>query len=111
MTEPALRASTSSGKTWDDPSEELILQLLDDMDSGEEYFVIIDRLATPQTYVQVGFAPTGEYQVEYRDGGPDRHFQAVASDKRLVHDVMTRWAFDRPGWQDLLPWQPLFLSN
>lgn len=98
-----------SGETWDDPSEDLLFELLSDMERGGEQFLIVDRLAdgTGQTFAQVLCTDAGTYRVEYREGGEDRHFQAATEDKRLVHDVICRWAFELPGWRDALPWQPL----
>ncbi|MGC5022405.1 hypothetical protein [Micromonospora sp. DT47] len=109
MTLPLLRVTMESGETWDDPSEDLLFELLSDMERGEEQFLVVDRLAdaTGQTFAQVARTHAGEYQVEYREGGADHHFQAFSEDKRLVHSVITCWAFDLPGWRDTLPWAPL----
>lgn len=98
-----------SGQIWDDPSEDLLFELLSDMERGEEQFLVVDRLtdATGQTFTQVARTDAAGYQVEYREGGEDRHFQAYAEDKRLVHSVITCWAFELPGWRDALPWVPL----
>ena len=44
-----------SGTTWEDPSENLLFELLADIERGDEQLLIIERLADPsgQTYVQV----------------------------------------------------------
>lgn len=109
MALPLLRVKTESGETWDDPSEDLLFELLSDMERGEEQFLIVDCLAdaTGQTFVQVARTGAGAYQVEYREGGEDRHLQAFTEDKRLVHSVITCWAFELPDWRDALPWAPL----
>jgi hypothetical protein len=26
---------------------------------------------------------------------------------RMVHETITKWAFDLPGWRDELTWQPV----
>ena len=109
MTAPLLRVRMESGQTWEDPSEDLLFELLSDMERGEEQFFVMDRLAdvTGQTFVQVARTDAGGYQVEYREGDEDRHFQAFTEDKRTVHSVITSWAFELPGWRNALPWAPL----
>jgi hypothetical protein len=111
MTEPTHRAIMGSGQRWDDPPEALLFHLLTTVESGADEFLIVERTDDPtgQTYVQV-IHDNEEFTVEYRDGAPDRHFQAFETDKRRVHDVIAGWRFDRPGWREALPWQPLDLD-
>jgi hypothetical protein len=113
MTDPMLRAVLDSGQTWDDPSEDLLFDLLSDIEAGEEEFMIVERTAdeTGHTYAQVRRTDDGLYQVEYRAGGPSRHFQAFTPDKRLAHSAITAWAFELPGWRETLPWAPLHFGG
>lgn len=106
MTAPLLRVTMESGQIWHDPSEDLLFELLSDMERGEEQFLIVERLtdATGQTFAQVARTQPDGYQVEYREGDEDRHFQAFTGDKRLVHSVITSWAFELAGWRAALPW-------
>src|SRR5262245_60517573 len=109
MTEPILRALTASGETWSDPSEDLLFDLLGEIETGEEEFLIVERAVdkTGQTYAQVCRTDDGLYQIEHRDGGPGEHFQAFTSEKRLAHSVLTAWAFELPGWREAVRWTPL----
>ncbi|MCM0674038.1 hypothetical protein NCC78_04885 [Micromonospora phytophila] len=113
MTAPLLRVRMESGQIWDDPSDDLLFELLSDMERGNEQFLVMDRLAdvTGQTFVQVARTEVGGYQVEYREGDADRHFQAFTEDKRIAHSVITSWAFELPGWRNALPWVPLRFTN
>jgi hypothetical protein len=113
MTEPMLRALTGSGQTWDDPSEDLLFELLSDIETGEEELLIVERTAdkTGQTYAQVCRADDGRYQVEHRDGDPGHHFQAFTADKRFAHSLITAWAFELPGWREAVAWEPLDLDG
>jgi hypothetical protein len=113
MTEPTLRAVMESGQTWDDPSEDLLFLLLSDLEAGQEQFLIVERTAdtTGQTYAQVRRTDDGRYQAERRDGGPGQHFQAVTPDKRLVHSLLTAWAFELPGWRESQVWKRIDLSG
>jgi hypothetical protein len=108
MVAPILRAIVASGDVYDDPSEDLLFILLDDLDDADEEFLIVERTAdaSGQTYAQVCIGPDGRYQLEYRDGGPERHFQAFTSTKQVAHKVLTGWAYELPGWQDALAWKP-----
>ncbi|MGW3086158.1 hypothetical protein [Streptomyces sp. NPDC001108] len=114
MSSPMIRAVEATGKTWDDPSEEALHDLLADM-SLTWRFVVVNRLgAEPagQHYIQVYLNDDMSYQVEYREGGPDRHFQAtVPRDQgpfsvEPVARVVQDWAAGRPGWREALPWAP-----
>ncbi|MFG1842819.1 hypothetical protein ACGFH8_30835 [Micromonospora sp. NPDC049175] len=113
MTAALLRVTMESGQIWHDPSEDLLFELLSDMERGEEMFLVVERLtdATGQTFAQVARTEANGYQVEYREGGEDSHFQAFTEDKRLVHSVLTAWAFELAGWRAALPWVPLRFDN
>nr|WSS61938.1 hypothetical protein OG284_12190 [Streptomyces sp. NBC_01177] len=114
MGTPVLRAVEWDGTRWDDPFEEKLHDLLADM-SLTWRFVVVERLdlqPAGQHYMQVHLNDDLSYQVEYREGGPDRHFQAhVPTDHspfcvEPVADVLTAWAFGRPGWRDAFTWSP-----
>lgn len=108
---PILRALMQSGETWDDPSEDLLFELMSDIDAGAEQFMIVERLAdtSTNTYAQTCVTDDGRFQVEYRDGGSQRHFQAFTPELRVAHAAITGWAFGLPGWRDTLSWERLDL--
>ncbi|WP_189814935.1 hypothetical protein [Streptomyces olivaceoviridis] len=114
MTAPVIRAIEWDGTAWDDPSEDQVHDLLADM-SLTWRFVIVERLGREPAghhYMQVYLNDDLSYQVEYREGGPERHFQArVAREHEVfavepVAEVVQAWAFERPGWREALPWVP-----
>ncbi|AXG79733.1 hypothetical protein [Streptomyces paludis] len=114
MSVPMLRAIEWDGTSWDDPSEDKLHDLLADM-SLTWRFVIVERHdlePAGQHYMQVRLNDDLSYRVEYREGGPDRHFQAhVPCDHGAfavepVAVVLQDWAFGRPGWREALPWAP-----
>lgn len=106
MRGPVLRATTESGVVWDDPSEDLLLEILGDIERGEELFLVVERLSDSdgQTYMQT-IIEGGAFVVEHREGSADRHFRAVAGSKRDVHAVFMAWASGEPGWRDALAWE------
>lgn len=59
------------------------------------------------TYAQTSRNDDGTYVVEYRDGGPARHFGTVAKDMRSAHALVTGWAQERPDWRDSATWRPV----
>jgi hypothetical protein len=91
--QPALRARTSQGEVYDDPSEDLLFELLADL-SAESDYLIVERPAdtSGQTYAQV-MRTTAGYLLERRDGSEDTHAHAISDDMRAVHEDLTTWAF------------------
>lgn len=106
MSGPAIRATTESGEIWDDPSEDLLLEVLSDIERGGELFLVVDRLADPdrQTYMQT-ILEGGVFVVEHREGSPDRHFRAVTSSKDEVHAAFVAWAAGDEAWRQVLAWE------
>ena len=106
MTDAILRATTESGEVWDDPSADLLFEILSDIERGDELFVVVERLSdrSGQTYMQT-IMEGDVFVVEHRDGSPERHFRAAAPGKHEAHSVFTGWAFDLPGWREALGWE------
>lgn len=106
---PVLRAETESGNTIDDPSEDALFMLLEDIEADEGGFLIVEAVAdaTQQTYAQTSRNEDGSYVVEVREGGPDSHRRAVAPDMRAAHALVAGWAFDLPGWRESASWTPV----
>lgn len=114
MAAPVLRAIEWDGTSWDDPSDEQLHDLLADM-SLTWRFVVVQRLdlePVGQHYMQVYLNDDLSYRVEYREGGPDRHFHARVPREHEVFavepvaEVLQDWARGRPGWRKALPWAP-----
>lgn len=106
---PVLRATAESGDTINDPSEDALFRMFEDIEAGESTFLIVDCLrdATNQTYAQTSRNEDGTYIVEYRDGGPDHHYGTVAQNMRAAHALITGRAFGLPGWHDSASWVPV----
>ena len=111
MTEPILRAVMESGATWDDPSEDLIFDLLNDISRGDEEFVVIERTRDPtgQTYAQAIQSESGGFILERRDGDADHHYRAVCRDVRDAHRALAAWAHEIADWEAVADWQPMSL--
>jgi hypothetical protein len=106
---PVLRAIKEYGDSYDDPSEDLLFMLLEDIDQGEGTWVIVERLADPsqQTYAQVLRVNGDSWLVEHREGSPETHVGATVTDLRQAHALLTGWAFDLDGWSEGTDWAPV----
>jgi len=114
MAGAVLRVTDASGRSMDDPTEEVLHDFLANMNLRWQ-FVIVDRLdrePVGQHYMQVHLNDDLSYDVEYREGGGDHHFQAHVPRQHEITGcepvarILQDWAFDRPGWRDALQWEP-----
>ena len=93
MSEPILRASMASGVAWDDPSEDMLFELLSDIEAGREQFMVVEQLGLSESYAQAILLEDGSWLMEYRAGSAEQHFVATSEDKRRIHAAMTGWAY------------------
>lgn len=103
----SVRVSTESGRTWDDPAEDVILELLEDIRNDDEGFIVADRLSDPSghTYVEATRDRGSRWLVEFREGSADRHFPAYPPHIQDVHLVIVGWIDDMPDWRSGLDWE------
>ena len=119
VTTPVVRVIEWSGKSWDDPSETDLHDLLADLDLTHRHLVVerLDLEPSGHHYMRVHLNDDLSHLVEYRDGGPDRHFQAQVPPQPdvigvgPVAAVLADWAFGRQGWREALHWVPLSLDQ
>jgi hypothetical protein len=106
-----LRATSESGDVIEDPSEDALLTMFQDLEAGKGTFLIVESLtdASGQTYVQAARSDDGTYVVEYRQGSADQHFQTNVADFSAAHTLVTMWAFGRPGLHERAIWGRLDL--
>jgi hypothetical protein len=94
---PALQVRTSGGGSFDDPSDELLLVLLQDLHRRRDYFVIDDlRDSSGETYSQV-MRGTDGYLVEYRGGSEVNHHHAMIKDISTAHSDLATKLYQRGG--------------
>jgi hypothetical protein len=104
--EPILRACPENGREWDDPSEDLLFELLRDIEDGHGTLLIVERTTDPsgQIYAQVLRREDGRYVVEHREGDAEHHYGTVVLDLRAAHELLTGWAFEIPDWDNGITW-------
>ncbi|MFF5225569.1 hypothetical protein [Dactylosporangium sp. NPDC000521] len=111
---PVLRATESSGRTWDDLDPETLADLLAGLDRTHRHLIVerLDLAPRDQHYLQVYRNDDRSFQVEFREGGEDRHYcaylppQPETASVDVMLDIVTGWATDRPAWRDTLQWFP-----
>ncbi|MEV4599109.1 hypothetical protein AB0K15_17055 [Amycolatopsis sp. NPDC049253] len=68
-------------------------------------FLIIERTAAPDVhYIQSMRRPQGDYQIEYRAGGPQEHFQAYARNRPQVVEALWGWCTRATTWRERFEW-------
>jgi hypothetical protein len=114
MAVPVLRMTAASGRSLDDPTAEALHDFLANMNLRWP-FVIVDRLdrePAGQHYMQVYLNDDLTYQVEYREGGEDQHFQAhIPRQHEIigcepVARILQDWAFGPSEWREAVEWTP-----
>lgn len=114
MSEPIARARTEHGQVWDDPSIDLLYELMLDIERQDELFVVVERLDATDAFMQVVRLTDGSFLVERRTGSAESHVHAFSSDPQLIHGVLAGWTYDLDageviGWDGTdLDWQPGF---
>lgn len=67
----------------------------------EAPYLIVER--AEQDFIQA-WLDDGVYQFEYREDGPESHFEVRTGDGALVVDVMWAWAIEDPSWRTAVDW-------
>jgi hypothetical protein len=80
--------------TWPDPDSPFLIVARD----GEDFI---------QTYLQ----DDGYYDLEYRDGSFEKHYDFYTPDAGLVSDVMWAWTAQDSRWRTAVPWTRMELSE
>lgn len=71
----------------------------------DDPFVILARPEPDGYFAQVATAGDGVYQVEYCDGGPERHYVTFIEDPDVVAGVLAGWADSIEGWDSPFQWE------
>ncbi|MEV1118928.1 hypothetical protein AB0I91_28035 [Actinosynnema sp. NPDC049800] len=119
MTTPVVRVTEWSGKSWDEPSEAALHDLLADLDLTQRHLTVhrLDLEPAGQHYLRVHLNDDLSHLVEHHAGGPDRQFRAQVPRQPdvigvgPVAAVLADWAFGREGWREALHWVPLSLDQ
>ncbi|WP_328390040.1 hypothetical protein [Nocardia sp. NBC_00416] len=70
-------------------------------------YLIVERAS--EVYIQTYRESADDYTVEYRDGGPERHFAARVTGPDAVADLIWDWTRQDRTRLDRLPWERMEL--
>jgi hypothetical protein len=94
-----------------DISSATLFNVLSSMPAGRSFVVMTSPALGDNHFVQASRAQDASWRVEYRDGGPDRHYSAQCDDVEALHEVFVDWAEGLSAWRTSLPWQRLDLRG
>ncbi|MFF2810446.1 DUF6891 domain-containing protein [Streptomyces sp. NPDC058000] len=103
----AITVTTESGPALARPSADELAALLRRLGADGDHFAVVERIpGADHVFLQTWREGDGPFAVEYRDGGPDRHFRAECADADAVTDVFLAWARGPESWRTALDWRP-----
>ncbi|MEU9110484.1 hypothetical protein AB0D04_01485 [Streptomyces sp. NPDC048483] len=102
----AINVKTETGPDLVRPAEAELSGLLRRIGADDDHFAVVERIPDePHAFVQAWREGDGPFTVEYRDGGPERHFRAECADAGQVIAVFVDWARRGETWRTALEWQ------
>ncbi|MDN3297342.1 hypothetical protein QWM81_25520 [Streptomyces ficellus] len=102
----AIRVETENWQEYARVSAERLEDLVRRIGADGDRFLVVQRIPdVPDVFIQVWHADGGGYQLEHRDGAPERHFVVELPDAGQVAGVMVRWARQEHGWDGGLDWR------
>ena len=103
------RVVTADGGAETNIMSTKLLELLRGLKYGEFVIVHVPGTRGEDHYVQAYHESARTWHLEYRDGGPDRHYGADCHSTSVVYEILASWADDSPDWRERLPWQRMEL--
>ncbi|MFE7772427.1 DUF6891 domain-containing protein [Streptomyces sp. NPDC057445] len=80
-------------------------ELVHRIGAAGDKFLVVQRIPDlPDVFIQVWHETGGDYTLEHRDGGHDRHFQVRLDTPDAVVEAMLGWARLEAGWDAALDW-------
>ncbi|MFE0106340.1 hypothetical protein [Streptomyces sp. NPDC059009] len=90
------RADSENGDCVDDPSEDALFMLVDDLDDADNTFVVIQPdEADPAWFVSVAVLEEGGYEVVRRDVARREHQVSTAAEVGEIARDLTIWMTER----------------
>jgi hypothetical protein len=94
MSEPQLLARMGSGAEWDDPSEDLLFELMSDIDRGDERSMTVEHLDEDgRPLVRVSRSQDGRWVAEMEMASGGVSDRKSWDDLRQAHRWLTSWTF------------------
>ncbi|MFF5205843.1 DUF6891 domain-containing protein [Streptosporangium sp. NPDC000396] len=107
----AITVVTEDGRRFVRAGEEDIAGLVGGLGRRNCRFLILQRIPDlPDVFMQV-WSDGGDYMLEHREGGADRHFQVILDSSEPVIAAMIAWARQEDSRRSALAWTPLDLGT
>lgn len=103
-----MQLTTSSDRVIEEPTADDIERELRALREREDSAVILSR--DDQSFVQVLGGRADVMIMEYHDGPPDRHYRADVP-LSMVIQVFLAYRDRSDRWRNLVPWEPVDLSE
>lgn len=110
---PALLATEAEDKPAR-PTVAGLTAVFERIGADGDRFAVVERDREPReanTYVQALRWEDGVYEVEHREGGPERHFGALVHEPERVVELVLDWIRDGDAWRGAVDWQPVELPG
>ncbi|MEU1129543.1 hypothetical protein ABZ383_06700 [Streptomyces sp. NPDC005900] len=80
--------------------------MLANLRRGNAHMVLerVDEERTGSWYIQVLLRDNNTYQLEYRDGVAELHYQMQMISQEKVLEALLGWAVAKSGWRDSFMW-------
>jgi hypothetical protein len=95
---------------WDKVTRADLHHLIERNDLND-YLVVISTAGGQDHFIQARHTNRDVWDVEYRDGGPGRHFAANCMTNTEVYDAFMAWILRDPQLRRLLAWHPLEIET
>ncbi|MFI7132685.1 DUF6891 domain-containing protein [Nonomuraea sp. NPDC050153] len=107
----AITVQTENGQRHTRVTTQELAELVHRIGGGDDRFLVVQRIPDlPDAFIQVWHEAGGDYTLEHRDGGPERHFQVTLAGPEPVIAAMTGWARQDQDWGSGLEWASLDLG-
>ncbi|MCC2277161.1 hypothetical protein LKL35_17310 [Streptomyces sp. ET3-23] len=107
-----ITVNTEPGEVLSPLTAEQLAGLIGRLGGEGDRFAVAERTGGgADHYIQTWHEGDGPYEVEYRDGSPERHFGARMSSAEEVTAVFVAWAGQAEGWAGGHAWQRVELSE
>lgn len=104
-----LIATNERGHVVKRPSKPAIGMMLANLRRGNAHMVLerVDEERPGSWYIQVLLRENNTYQLEYRDGVAEQHYQTQTISQEKVLGALLGWAVAKSGWRDGFMWHSL----
>ncbi|MBD0675673.1 hypothetical protein [Streptomyces sp. CBMA156] len=101
-----LIATNERGHVVKRPSKLAIGTMLANLRRGNAHMVLerVDEEQPGSWYIQVRLRENNTFQLEYRDGVAELHYQTLTISQEKVLGALLGWAGAKPGWRDGFMW-------